>query len=263
VTRLGAGLADPTTAGPPTPDGPADNPADDPADGPADEPAPADRGRQIASLAERCRRDLADALRDAPDLADLRPTAIRVGGNLVRTLGELLDGRSALLDVPGATAEEREDHFVAGFVTAVGGNGGLVSDAVARRAARRAAEQLLGEGSPVADALRDGGETDARISGELFCTVYRHFFGEYVGEFVRTAVGEGIALAAAPLALPVDPTGLVAGAVARQVMKILPDPCDAAADRQPRDGLLTTVAGELLTDVVDRALGIQPEEVTP
>jgi len=255
VTRLGANLADPTAAGPPRPDRPADDPPD--------EPAPADRGRQIASLAERCRRDLADALRDAPDLADLRPTAIRVGGNLVRTLGELLDGRSPLLDVPGATAEEREDHFVAGFVTAVGGNGGLVSDAVARRAARRAAEQLLGEGSPVADALRDGGETGARISGELFCTVYRHFFGEYVGEFVRTAVGEGIALAAAPLALPVDPTGLVAGAVARQVMKILPDPCDAAADRQPRDGLLTTVAGELLTDVVDRALGIQPEEVTP
>ena len=255
MTRLGANLADPTAAGPPRPDRPADDPPD--------EPAPADRGRQIASLAERCRRDLADALRDAPDLADLRPTAIRVGGNLVRTLGELLDGRSPLLDVPGATAEEREDHFFAGFVTAVGGNGGLVSDAVvARRAARRAAEQLLGEGSPVADALRDGG-TGARISGELFCTVYRHFFGEYVGEFVRTAVGEGIALAAAPLALPVDPTGLVAGAVARQVMKILPDPCDAAADRQPRDGLLTTVAGELLTDVVDRALGIQPEEVTP
>ncbi|MFC7550244.1 hypothetical protein [Plantactinospora sp. GCM10030261] len=213
----------------------------------------------VEQAAERCRQSLTDALRDDPDdLAGLRPSAVRAGERLVQALGELLDGRSPLVGVPGATAQERQDRFVAEFVNAVAGTGGLVSDAIARRAARRSAEGLLIEESPVTAALRTG-SGGVRISGELFCTVYRLFFGEYVGEFIRTVIAEGMALAA-PLALPGDPTGLVAGAVAKQVIQVLPDPCGATTGREPRKGLLATIAGELLTDVVDSALGIRKEE---
>jgi hypothetical protein len=209
--------------------------------------------------AEGYRTALADSLRNDPEFSNLRPTAVLAGGRLVQALGELLDGRSPLVDPSGASAKAREDRFVARFVGEVAGNGGLISDAVARRTARRTAEQLLDDGSPVGAALRAGGG-DVRITGELFCTVYRLFFGEYVGEFIRTTLAEGMALAA-PIALPIDPTGLIVGAVTRQIVKALPDPCGATTDREPRQGLLAKVAGELLTDVVDQALGIREEEV--
>ncbi|WP_433391085.1 hypothetical protein [Micromonospora sp. KLBMP9576] len=207
-------------------------------------------------LAERYRRALADTLRDDPDMSGLRPAALRVGGQLVSVLADLLDGESALFtDMAGSTAQEREDEFVARFVSTVGGDGGLVGDSVARRAARRTAEKLLDD-CPAAEAALRTREGTVRLDGDLFCSLYRFFFGEFVGEFISTVIVESLPLTV-PLTLPLDPTGLVASAVTRQVVESLPDPCAEATGRDPRRGLLAETAGELVNDMVEHALGLR------
>jgi hypothetical protein len=225
---------------------------------PVDEPTP-DHREAAERLAEQLRVALARSLDDDPDMAGLRPAALRSGHELVHVLGDLLGGRSSLLTDPTAatTAGGREDEFVARFVTVVGGEGGLIGDAVARRAARRAAERLLDEAPGVSTVP---GGLPVRLTGELFCGVYRFFFGEFVGEFVRTVIAETLPLAVVPFALPFDPTGLVAGAVSRQVIDVLPDPCDEASRTAPRPGLLTETAHQLVTDTVERAIGLREEQ---
>ncbi|SCL29731.1 hypothetical protein GA0070616_3939 [Micromonospora nigra] len=186
-------------------------------------------------------------------MSGLRPAALRAGNDLVDVLGDLLRGTSRLVAVPGETVPQRQDEFVARFVAGVGGDGGLVGDAVARRAARRAAEELLADDSPVTTALRTG-EGSVRITGDLFCRIYRFFFGDIVAGYVDTAIAEGVPLAMS-LAVPLDPTGLVASTVAAHVLDVLPDPCAEAASRPPRGGLLVETAHELLTRTVETALG--------
>lgn len=225
---------------------------DTPTDVPAPEPAPtAERD------AARFRRLLAEALRADPDLSGLRPAALGSGTKLVDALADLRAGRSELIpEKPGTTAASQEDEFVARFVTAVGGDGGLVGDAVARRAARRTAERLLDD-PPLASAVREGVPA-IRITDDLFCTAYRFFFGEFVGEFVRTTIAESVPLAL-PAVLPVDPTGLIVGAVARQVVELIPSPCDATR-RERAPGRLAEIAHELVNDAVDKAFGLREEQ---
>ncbi|MBB5479515.1 hypothetical protein [Micromonospora parathelypteridis] len=224
----------------------------------ADSPSAANRD-WAEQVARQYRRALAESIDDDPDMSGLRPAAFRAGNHLVDVLGDLLHGRSRLVDVPGATTAERQDQFVARFVASVGGDGGLVGDAVARRAARRTAEKLLDADSPVDTALR-AGDGSVRLPGDLFCSIYRFFFGELVGGYVGTVIAEGLPLAMA-LAVPFDPTGLVASRVTAQVLGALPDPCTDAASRTPSQGLLVETARELLTQTVDTALGIR--EVQP
>ncbi|WP_229403997.1 MULTISPECIES: hypothetical protein [Micromonospora] len=230
----------------------------DPGRPPAPEPT-AEQEEKAERLAERLRAALSRSLCDDPEMSGLRRAALRAGENLVGVLGELQDGRSGLFTAPsGTTARQREDEFVTRFVVAVGGGGGLIGDAVARRAARSAAERLLAEAAPATAPAGDG--LPVRLTGEVFCDVYRFFFGEFVGEFVRTVISESLPLAVVPFALPVDPTGLVAGAVTRQVIAVLPDPCAEAGGREPRPGLLTETAHELLNATVEHALGLREEQ---
>ncbi|SCL20115.1 hypothetical protein GA0074694_2929 [Micromonospora inyonensis] len=204
--------------------------------------------------AERFRRLLAKALGEDPDMSGLRPAALGSGARLVDALADLFAGRSGLLSgIPDGTADDREDAFVARFVAAVGGDGGLIGDAVARRAARRTAERLLADDPTLASAVHSG-VPSARVTGEVFCTAYRFFFGEFMGEFVRASIAESV-----PLVLPVDPTGLITAAVARKVVDLIPDPCDGAERRAPGPGRLAETARELVTDAVELALGLREE----
>jgi hypothetical protein len=62
--------------------------------------------------------------------------------------------------------------------------------------------------------------------------LYRAFFGEVVGEFVHVLIAENVKLAVPALVI-LDPTDVVAGFVADQVVKMLPSPCAEAVKRGP------------------------------
>ncbi|WP_091614588.1 hypothetical protein [Micromonospora mirobrigensis] len=210
-----------------------------------------DDQRAAEEVATQFRRALRDALRDDPTRFGLRDTALDVGQRLVTVLDDLRQPDPAILrDLPQQDTPAATDEFVRRFVTEVGGDGRLIVDAIARRAARGAAERLVAPAGPLADPARP-----QRITGELFCAIYRLFFGELIGEFVHVLIAENIKLAV-PALVVLDPTDTVAGFVAGQVVRLLPDPCDAATAREPERPRLAEVARELLTDTVTEALGL-------
>ncbi|MEU9825630.1 hypothetical protein [Micromonospora chersina] len=201
-------------------------------------------------MATQFRRALQHALLDNPERFGLREAALNVGQRLIAVLDDLRQPDPPILrDLPGQDPADSADEFVRRFVAEVGGDGRLVVDAVSRRAARAIAERLVSPAGPLADPARP-----QRVTGELFCTLYRLFFGELVGEFVHVLIAENVKLAVPVLAF--DPTDTVAGFVADQVVKLLPDPCATATAREPGQSRLAEVARDLLTETVTEALGL-------
>ncbi|SCL67212.1 hypothetical protein [Micromonospora peucetia] len=205
--------------------------------------------RTAEDVATRFRRALRDALLDDPRRFGLRDAAQEGGARLITVLDDLRRPDPPMLRHLDATASiSPQDEFVRRFVDEVGGDGRLIVDAATRRAARRVAERLIVPGDPLAN-------TSGRVTGELFCALYRLFFGELVGEFVHILIAENVKLAVPPLVL-LDPTDAVAGFVADQVVKVLPDPCAAATERQTSRTSLADVARDLLVETVTEALGV-------
>lgn len=216
----------------------------------ADRLSEADR-RTAEDVARLFRRALRDALLDDPERFGLREAALNAGHRLVALLDDLRHADPPMLhELSGEGSTDPADEFVRRFVAEVGGSGRLVVDAATRRAARSVAERLVAPGGPLASPA-----TPQRLNGELFCTLYQLFFGELVGEFVHTLVAENIKLAV-PALVVLDPTDTVAGFVADQVVKVLPDPCAAGAAREPERPRLADVARDLLTETVTQALGL-------
>jgi hypothetical protein len=210
--------------------------------------------RTAAQIASRFRQALRDALLAEPDRFGLRGTAREAGHRLVAALDELRRPDAPLLrDLSESPSVAPADEFVRRFVAEVGGDGTLIVDAVARRAARKVADSLVGPDGPLADPTTPSG-----ITTELFCALYRTFFGELVGEFVHVLIAENVKLAV-PVLVMLDPTDVVAGFVAEQVIKVLPDPCETAAAREPGRPRLAEVARELVAVTVDEALGLGDE----
>ncbi|MER5457701.1 hypothetical protein ABT008_23275 [Micromonospora sp. NPDC002389] len=206
--------------------------------------------RFFEETAAHLRRALRDALREDPDRFGLQEAARAGGERLVTVLDDLRRPDPALLrDITDQGAITPEDEFVRRFVDEVGGDGRIIVDAVTRCTARRVAERLVDADGGVLAGTRTNG-----ISGELFCDLYRLFFGGMVGEFVHVLIAEHVKLAVPVLAL--DPTGTVAGLVADQVVKILPDPCAVAAVREPERPRLADVARDLLAETVAEAVGL-------
>lgn len=209
-----------------------------------------DDQRTAEEVATQFRRAVRAALLDDPERFGLRDAALDAGQRLITTLDDLRRPDPPILrDLPGPDSAASGDEFVRRFVAEVGGDGRLVVDSVSRRAAREVAERLLDPASPLTDPGRP-----QRITGELFCALYQLFFGDLVGEFVHVLIAEHIKLAVPVLAF--DPTDTVAGFVADQVVKLLPDPCGTAAAREPERPRLAEVARELLTETVTEALGL-------
>ncbi|MFI7427454.1 hypothetical protein ACIBPB_10745 [Micromonospora sp. NPDC049836] len=207
--------------------------------------------RRIAEeVAAQFRRALRDALLDDPERFGLRDAALDAGQRLIAVLDGLRRPDPVVLrGLPGPDPAASGDEFVRRFVSEVGGDGRLVVDAATRRAAREVAERLVDPAGPLADTARP-----KRVTGELFCALYQLFFGELVGEFVHVLIAEHIKLAVPVLAF--DPTDTVAGFVADQVVKLLPDPCGTAAAREPERPRLAEVARDLLSETVNEALGL-------
>ncbi|MEV4493455.1 hypothetical protein AB0K04_25495 [Micromonospora coxensis] len=207
----------------------------------------------VTEVAVQFRRALREALQDDPEAFGLRDAALRSGERLVEALDGLRHRDPPMLR--HLSASQPADDFVRRFVAEVGGDGRLVVDAVTRRAARQVAERLLAPDGPLADPTRP-----QRLTGELFCALYQLFFGKLVGEFIHVLIAENLKLAVPALVL-LDPTDMVAGLVADQVVRILPNPCAHAAAQEPGRPPLVEAARELLTETVTQALGLDDTDL--
>jgi hypothetical protein len=155
------------------------------------------------------------------------------------------------------------DEFAARFTAAVGGEGGTVTDAAVRRAAAACARLLL-ERHPGAGAPGGGG-----LPGDVFCLLYQAFFADVVAEFLRTAVAEKVKLVV-PLLPALDPEDHIADWIAEHVLRLLPNPCEEAAQLAAEEeegdpvaseagdpiGALRLVAHRLVPQAASRALGL-------
>jgi hypothetical protein len=122
------------------------------------------------------------------------------------------------------------------FIGDLGLAGGTLLDSMARRAARAA----------LAAAGHSAGNRN------LFCLLYRQFFAQAVSQLITAVIAEKITLTVPALHV-VDPAGAIADWIAKRVFSLLPNPCDVPVDD---GGSLKDLAGTLLHETVDRALGL-------
>ncbi|MBT8224226.1 MAG: hypothetical protein HKP61_01800 [Dactylosporangium sp.] len=219
-------------------------------------PAPAD---DVDPFGTACRRALAEDLADDPDRYGLRPAAVAAGQRLVDALAALMRGET-LPPPTGPVPDDPVGALRAGLVEQVAGDGTLIADSVVRRAAVRCAERLTEPGSPITAALADG---DVRpgsrsVTGELFCVIYRMFFGEVVGEFLKTAIAAKLQVMVPVLpVLPLGIGGKVAEWAAGKAVELIPNPCEEK-ERPDNAGLsLPAVATKLLDVAFRRAAGLE------
>lgn len=214
-------------------------------------------GASAATALHEALRAQVEHDRDAPGLRQ----AMRASGNrLIDALDRLArEGPPDNALDEHASAQARRLAFIRSFVDQVAGRGGTFADAAVRHAAVQAAEQLLGD-----ETLRDA--VDASIHGglplarELFCAVYRMFVGNTVEQFLTTVIAEsaGTFLNAQVPVLPmIDPEGQVSDWIAQNVVALLPTPCKDPSVTGPA---LTVLGRELVSETVDRALGLPAQE---
>lgn len=213
----------------------------------------------VAPFAEACRRALADDLRADPDRYGLRPALLAAGERLVGALDLLhRDGPRALLRAEGPVADDPVDALYVAFIDRVAGSRMLVTDTAVRRAAARCADRLTGADGPVATALRGDDGRSGSINGELFCAIYTLFFGEVVGEFLKTMIATKVQLAV-PL-LPVLPFGAgadVAVWIAERVASLIPNPCEEKEKPGNEEHSLAALGQDLLGTAIRRSLGLE------
>ena len=169
-----------------------------------------DADQELDRIAEAYLRVLRATLRDDPSAFGLRDAACAAGERLA-------DAMAALAKDSPDNAED----FVAELTRRVGGDGGTMADAALRRAASDAGQRLL-EHRP--DAAGGGG-----LAGDLLCFLYQWFFADTVAEFLQAVVAEKVKLAV-PVLYVADPGDHIAGWVAKQVLKLVPNPCEEAAE---------------------------------
>ncbi|WP_157838610.1 hypothetical protein [Streptomyces xiaopingdaonensis] len=153
-------------------------------------------------------------------------------------------------------AEPKE---VAQFIAAVGGTGGTLADAAVRRAAHSSANRLL------ARYVSETGSSRGVFSGELFCYLYRLFFGDVVAEFLRMAVAEQISLAL-PIPLMFGAEEEFTESVSGKIVDLLPDPCaearhaeEAAQKTQDAVEFFGDPEGQLADSLTERAEKLVPQ----
>ncbi len=191
-----------------------------------------------------------------PTTMGLRDAMYSAGERLIQVCDAITThGPTAVGELPGDTPQERLDAFRQNFVDAVAGQGGLLADVMVRRAACRSVERLLnGDNQAFKNAVIHPGTAVSPLSGELFCALFRWFFADVVREFIAAMIAENVKVVVPVLTL--DPTGLVAHWIAEQVVALLPNPCEHVSAPTTVLRPLSAVARELVTEAVNRALGI-------
>jgi hypothetical protein len=215
--------------------------------------------RNAELVGQRLLQGLAEMLAVDPEALNLRTITLRAAGRLVDTLEELLtDGVVAVCPLRSASPEERADEFISAFADRVAEPNGLIIDSVIRRASVHCAERLLSEDSPIAASINSG-NPNAKISGDLFCFIYALFFADTVSEFLTAVVTEKVKIIIP--ALYADPTGQIAKWIANNIVGLVPDPCEEQEKLVSEVRPLADMARELISDSVDRVLGLGLQKV--
>lgn len=220
----------------------------------APSPAPTD---DVDPVGAACRRALAEDLAEDPDRYGLRRATLAAGHRLVDTLAALMRGEPPS-PTTGPVPDDPVAALRAGFVERVAGDGTLIADTVVRRAAVRCAERLTEPDCPVTVALRDADSRPGPVTGELFCAIYRMFFGEVVGEFLKTAIAVQFQVLLPVLpSLPFGLGGKVAEWVAGKAVELIPNPCEEKELPINAGQSLPVVATRLLDAAFRSATGLE------
>jgi hypothetical protein len=216
----------------------------------------------VTQPGEACQRALRETLRDDPDAFGLRVALEEAGERLVQVLDDLKnEGPSAIgVDAEG-DPDDRIVEFEVRFTERVAGTGNLVVDTAVRRAAARAAIRIAGGDEPAARAVRSGADGGLPISGDLFCDIYRFFFGEVVGEFLTTAISAKLQLMFPAVHLMPFGTGpVLTGWIAKKIVGALPSPCEEKEEPEHFGDSLADLGRKLLGQVVRQSLGLDTPE---
>lgn len=202
----------------------------------------------------------AQQFRSDPAVFGLTETIIGAGSGFVDTLEAIAQrGSSAIGTIEGRTPTERAESFLTAFVSGTVGDGGLIAEAAARRAALRCGEYLLARQPRLASAVEVGGGADADagsgFDAELFCMLYGLFFAETVKELMTAVIAAKITVAV-PVFPVFDPAGDLAQWIAERVAENLPTPCSERAWtwRGDQDESVFDVGRKLLPTALSRAL---------
>jgi hypothetical protein len=197
---------------------------------------------------------LQETLRADPDAYGLRTELSAAGLRLTTVVEQLAsDGITALGPLPGHTPDARSTAFIQRFVDQIMGTANSPADAALRRAAVRCAEDILSD-PHVGRAIEQG--ENSRLSGEIICWIYRTFFATAITNFIQSTIAAKITLIA-PWWHLIDPAGKAASWLTNKIMSVIPNPCEET-DQGSDSPSLADLARSLLTETVDRALGISP-----
>jgi hypothetical protein len=208
-------------------------------------------------IAARFLAALTDALKTDRDAFGLRDSLLGAGSKLVATTESLRTGTAGWFPETTGDAEDRQALFLEAFSRQVAGTGGLVADAVMRRAVTDAvADSLLVMRSPLIDLLEGGKMIDGvPLSDDLFCLLFELFFKQAIAHFI-TAMISGKVQVLLPALHIIDPAGRIGDWVGEQVTGRIPDPCERHATLGDKPTLADLASG-LITETVDRVLGLQ------
>ena len=211
---------------------------------------------KLALIIQMQLRALGQTIRNDPDAYGLQNVASQAGARLVDILDALAStGPSALGPPDDGTDEARLTDFTLRFTDKVAGSGICPANAVARRAALECAEEILRDPRIRQAVCQGDRSSDARLSGELLCWIYRLFFARLVTQFIQSAIAAKINLIA-PGWQVVDPAGKLSEWITKHVMALLPNPCD---QNDQKGESLTDLARDLLEESIQRALGIHSD----
>lgn len=201
---------------------------------------------RLEKIADQYVQALQDTVREDPTAFGLCEAASAAGDRLA-------DAMEAFAGAAPVSPEE----FLTRLATEVGGPGVSLTDAILRRAATRAGVRILDLRPDVRDALRGGAPgpgLDARgLASDLLCLLFRLFFADLVGEFLRAIFAEELSSELTVLDA-VNAEDRIADHASERVLKLLPDPCEEA------QGPVLQTARRLVPRSVDRALGLLTDD---
>ncbi len=182
---------------------------------------------------------------------------ITAGENLVDVLDALhTSGPDAFHPLRGNSPDVRAEAFVQWFADRIAEAGGIPSNSVVRRTAVRCARNILENPEIRSVITRADSTVDLRLDSELFCEIYRLFFTQLVGEFIRSIITAKIDLWV-PELRTID--SKILEWVGGMVVELIPDPCEERRRREG-EGSLANLARDLVAETVRRVLGLPDEK---
>lgn len=187
---------------------------------------------ETASVGQAYLADLQRLARNGSELGPVRDAMLAAGRRLPDAIETVLQRNAADGDAQAPVDVEALEAFIGDLDLA----GGTLLESVVRRAAHAA----------LTEAGHSAGNRD------LFCLLYRQFFAQAVSQLITAVIAEKIKLSV-PALHALDLAGTIADWIAKKMFSLLPNPCDVPVDD---GGSLKELAGALLHETVDRALGL-------